>query len=373
MGTGAPGTLPGLATASLPLTDAMRTFLTTALMIFLGGIGGVIAKKIGMPLPYMLGALLTTSVLSVLVPRIFPEGYQTPNWVRSVFIAVIGLAIGSKVTLEVLWELRNAVPSFIALILFVPLALWTNYLIFRRIGGYDPATAYFSGTPGGLVEAMLMGEQAGAQDHIVTMQQFLRIIFVVTMLPVGLSIYYGHPVGSSAGMTLGRDNAGLEHLPEILVLGAIGIFLGRLQLIPAGQLVGPLAVGAIATITGLAVLDMPGWMLSVAQVVIGALLGTRFNGIKAGMIVKGAWLSFLSVSSMLILGGIFAALVRPLTGEPFDVLLVSLTPGGVTEMALIALSLQANPAFVTMHHIFRILLTVMAMSWAYKRYLAPRK
>jgi len=33
----------------------------------------------------------------------------------------------------------------------------------------------------------------------------------------------------------------------------------------------------------------------------------------------------------------------------------------VTEMALVALSLQANPAFVTLHHIYRILLTVVAL------------
>ena len=43
-------------------------------------------------------------------------------------------------------------------------------------------------------------------------------------------------------------------------------------------------------------------------------------------------------------------------------LLISFAPGGVTEMALIALSLQANPALVTAHHIYRIILTVIEMS-----------
>ena len=45
----------------------------------------------------------------------------------------------------------------------------------------------------------------------------------------------------------------------------------------------------------------------------------------------------------------------------FDVMLISFAPGGVTEMALVALSLQASPAFVTLHHIVRILITVIAL------------
>jgi uncharacterized membrane protein AbrB (regulator of aidB expression) len=36
-------------------------------------------------------------------------------------------------------------------------------------------------------------------------------------------------------------------------------------------------------------------------------------------------------------------------------------------MALIALSLQANPAFVTLHHIFRIMLTVLLLGFIAKR------
>ena len=55
----------------------------------------------------------------------------------------------------------------------------------------------------------------------------------------------------------------------------------------------------------------------------------------------------------------FAAALTRWTGTDFDVLLVSFAPGGVTEMALVALSLSANPAVVTAHHIWRIILTVL--------------
>ncbi|OWU84984.1 aminopeptidase [Oceanicola sp. 22II-s10i] len=343
--------------------------IITAAVLALGALGGFAAKALGMPLPFMLGALLSTSIMVVLFPRALPADYKTPVNFRGLFIALIGLSIGAQVTWQVLGDLVHAIPTFILLTGFVPLVLWVNYMIFRKIGGYDPPTAYFSSTPGGLVEAMLMGEQAGADERLVAMQQFLRIIMVVTMVPVGLSIYYGHPVGSAAGMTFSRADAGLEHFPEVIVLVVIGFAFGKIGHLPAGQFVGPMIVGMIASLSGMVEVEVPGYMINAAQVVIGALLGTRFNGMNIAMILRGSGLSVMSVGSMLLIGCICSAIAKPLTGEPFDVLLISFSPGGVTEMALIALSLQANPAFVSVHHIYRIVLTIIVMTWGYRRYL----
>ena len=44
--------------------------------------------------------------------------------------------------------------------------------------------------------------------------------------------------------------------------------------------------------------------------------------------------------------------------QDLEVLLICFAAGGVTEMSLIALSLSANPIYVTSHHIARIILTV---------------
>jgi len=65
---------------------------------------------------------------------------------------------------------------------------------------------------------------------------------------------------------------------------------------------------------------------------------------------------------MMLIALVLVLLVRQVTDAPFDMLLISFAPGGVTEMALIALSLNANPALVTAHHIYRIVLTVIEMA-----------
>ena len=73
-------------------------------------------------------------------------------------------------------------------------------------------------------------------------------------------------------------------------------------------------------------------------------------------------LSLLSVCAMLSIG-IAISLCLILVGQtPFDVLFISFSPGGIIEMALIALTIGTNPALVSLHHIYRILITIVVMS-----------
>ncbi|WP_306116324.1 MULTISPECIES: AbrB family transcriptional regulator [unclassified Roseovarius] len=339
----------------------MRHAITTILLICLSAIAGVAAERLGLPLPYLLGPLCLTAAIATALPAYLPDGYAFPNWLRMIFIAVIGLMIGAQVTPELFDNAGRLVASLLALIGFVFVAIACNYQVFRRIGGYDPATAFYASTPGGLYESLALGEEAGADMPRLILQQFLRIIVVVTVLPIGLSLWLGAPVGSAGGMTLARPSVPLELLPLIVLAGGLGIFLGKVLRLPAGQLTGPLVVAAMLSLTGLMPLDIPQWLVNDAQIVIGTALGMRFTGLSRALILRGLGLSLISVGGMLLLAAVLALLLAPLAGEGFDVMLISFAPGGVTEMALVALSLQANPAFVTLHHIVRILITVIGL------------
>ncbi|THD74843.1 AbrB family transcriptional regulator [Thalassobius vesicularis] len=348
----------------------LRTALITLMLTALSGLGGLLAAFVHTPLPFMLGSLLTSGAIALIWVDKLPADYKFPMKFRMLFMIVIGVMIGTRVTPEVISALPSYLTSFALLTVFVAAAHGLNYVIFRRLGGYDRATAFYSGTPGGLMESIAMGEAAGANIAILTMQQFLRIIAVITLVPVGLSIWYGAPVGSASGQTLARAGADLHALPLVMAIGLVGLLIGRAIRLPAYQLTGPLLAAAIVTVTGWADLPVPQWLVNLAQVVIGASLGMRFAGLGGRSMIRATWLALLSVAGMLALGLICALILRPLTGLHLDVLLISFAPGGVTEMALVALSLHANPAIVTLHHIYRIILTVVEMTFA-ARLLPP--
>jgi len=339
----------------------MPHILTTLALLALSGLAGFGAQAIGTPLPFMLGPLACSALIATALPRHLPQGYRFPTWLRLGFIAIIGLMIGAQVTPALFTEAHHYALTLGAVTLFVGLAHGLGYAVFRGLGGYDSTTAFYASTPGGLYESIEMGEAAGADMTRLMMQQFLRIIVVVTLLPLGLSLWLGEPVGSAAGQSLARGDVPWSDLPLVALAGLSGLGVGHVLRLPAGQMTGPMAVAALLSLTGWLSFDIPQWLVNLAQMVLGTALGMRFTGLSRGLLLRGAGLALVSVGGMLTIGVGLAAILHGMTDEPVDVLVISLAPGGVTEMALVALSLQANPAFVTLHHIYRILLTVVAL------------
>ncbi len=348
-------------------TEFLRSVpvLTFALICY-SAVGGWTAYKIGVPLPWMIGALFFTGLIAVnkRSERLL-QGYKFPNDFRQIFIALIGVMIGTQVTPEVMEQAVELPWTITALALFVALAHLGNMLIFLWLGGYDRATACFSATPGGLTESIMFGEEAGADMRVLTAQQFLRIIVVVTALPFGLSLWLGHPVGSAAGMSFGNGTAPSSspgHIALILGAALLGLWLGPKLRLPAPPLTGPMLIAAPLTVTGVLDLQLPFWLISLAQIVIGGSLGLRFVGMSAALLRKALWLAIISVAFMLGLAWIFAIALNHVTGIEILPLVLSFAPGGVTEMSLIALSLAASPALISVHHIIRIILTIIEVT-----------
>lgn len=343
------------------LPPASHLVFSAALLIF-GAAAGALVGWIGLPLPYLLGPMLSAGLVVGFAQHRFPEGYVFPMRFRMVFVGVIGTMIGARFTPEILSLLPHMAISIPTLIVIVGVVHYLNMVIFHRLGGIDRVTAYYAGAPGGLYASLSFGEEAGADLALLTLLQFLRIIAVVTFVPIGMSLWEGHLVGSAAGVNLSASHSDLISVPEILAISLAGVWLGDMLRLPAGQLVGPLLLGAGLTLAGLVTLAPPAWVLPAAQVVVGTGLGVRFTGMTGRLMLKGAGLSVLSVLMMMLVGVIAALIVTRISGLPSDMLVVAYAPGGVVEMSLIGLSLAAEPTIITLHHLVRILVTVGELS-----------
>jgi membrane AbrB-like protein len=344
---------------SLP---SVRHNLFTLILLILGGGAGFLFQWIGTPLPFMLGSLIMSAIAAMAFGHTFPEDYSYPLPFRQLFVGVIGVMIGAQVSPDLLALAPKMLVSIPAILLFVVLAHAMNYQIFRKVGKLDRATAYYSGSPGGLLESIAFGEDAGADIRLLTILQFLRIIVVVAVLPFAISIYEGEVVGSAAGLSTSADPAIWLDVVLVMVFSVAGVWLGQLLRFPAGQLAGPLILVGLGPVLRIVDLNIPGWLVATAQVVVGISLGLRFIGITRRMLLSGLGLSVLSGAAMLALGAFLSVIVAQLTDFSIETLIISFAPGGVTEMSLVALSLAANPTFVTLHHLVRILATVVELA-----------
>jgi hypothetical protein len=61
---------------------------------------------------------------------------------------------------------------------------------------------------------------------------------------------------------------------------------------------------------------------------------------------------------------VFALALERLTGLPFTALILAFAPGGLAEMTLVSLALGIDTAFVSTHHLFRMLILVLGAPFA---------
>ena len=58
--------------------------------------------------------------------------------------------------------------------------------------------------------------------------------------------------------------------------------------------------------------------------------------------------------------------LHAVTGIPFASIVLAFSPGGLTEMSLVALALNVDTAFVATHHIVRITVVVMLVPFLFR-------
>src|SRR5262249_50624652 len=102
------------------------------------------------------------------------------------------------------------------------------------------------------------------------------------------------------------------------------------------------------------------WLIAAAQVVVGAMVGSRFDGVSPRMVGQAIALATVATAVLLVLAALFGQAVETTLGIPFAAALLAFAPGGLAEMSLIALSLEIDAAYVSSHHIVRIFVIVLA-------------
>lgn len=346
------------------------------LLIFLFGlIGGTVAFVIGAPMPFMLGGIVGAAGFVLYYERNGAELPKLSRWFRLAFMAIIGTMIGSRFTPDLLTLLPQFWISAVAIFPFIAIAHAGSYAIMRFIGGYNRLDSYFAALPGGIVDSIALAEQVGADVRVVTAQHFIRIILIVSSVPLLFLLFQGDAVGSLAGETMATAQYTWEDIVKVIAIAAAGITLGRLARLPVAHMIGPLMLALILSVGGVVEINFPSWMQHLAQFMIGTSLGAQFSGVSHRLLVRGLGLGVLVGIYMLLLGVVAATILTQFVPAQFGALFISFTAGGLAEMSLIALSLNANPIVVALHHLWRIFLTVWVGSFAARRIfkLVPEK
>lgn len=330
--------------------------------LVIGTVCGFLASAIGLPLAWMLGPMigLTVAALSGLP-------VDGPVHLRPFVIPVIGVMLGSSLTPEIVAAIPRWAATMALLLPFLVTAAGLSYLVYRRIGGFDPVTAYFSAMPGGLNEMIMLGEANGGDERRIALAHASRVLIVILFV----SLFFGLVLGVRANGSRVWVPLDAPAWRDWLILGfavVAGTLIGQRLRLPADQLLGPMILSGLAHAGGLIAVPPPTLIVIAAQVVIGTTLGCRFVGLRLRQIARDLGLAVMSSSSMIAVAVAFAWAVHALTALPMEQAFLAYSPGGLAEMSLLAFALHQDVAYVAVTHVVRIVMVIALSMPVFRRF-----
>jgi membrane AbrB-like protein len=234
-------------------------------------------------------------------------------------------------------------------------------LALTRLTGVDRPTSSLGMIAGGASGIVAMSSELGADDRLVAVMQYLRVLVVVALTPLVVRVGFGH-AGGGHGASAGAPGAAVTaDLAFLAGAALVGVLAARLVRLPAGSLLGPLIVAAALTVAGASGgARVPGAIQTVAFALIGLQVGLRFTPDslrRAGRLLP--WV-LAAIAALIVACAGLAALLVPLAHVSLLDAYLATTPGGLYAVLATAIGSQANTTFVLAVQALRLFAMVLA-------------
>lgn len=306
----------------------------------------------------MIGPLLYVAIANGLHARI-----EMPRSVRAIGQWLIGSALGLYFTLPVIEQISQMLGWIVLAVGLSMLASALSGQVLARIGGADPATAFFASSIGGAAEMANQAERYGARVDQVAAAQAIRVLMVVLIVPFAFKFSGVHGEEFYAPIRVAFNNMGLLGL---LAGAAIsGGVLWRIGIANA-WLFGPLAFSAALTVTDQTWSSVPTGLINAGQLMIGCSLGARFAPEFFRDSPRYMLGVVISAIILLTMGAAVGLALAALSGISMPTALLATAPGGLAEMGVTAKALRLGVPVVTAFHTTRLIAVVLSTGPAYR-------
>ncbi|RZU34259.1 AbrB family transcriptional regulator [Blastococcus saxobsidens] len=325
--------------------------LLDAAVVVAGGVGlSLLVALVGLPSPALFGGLLA-GLVRALAGR---TAVRLPERVTIAGQAVIGVAIGAVVEVGTL----RAVAADWLPVLSVTVATLALSLLagaaFRLHRGISPVTGAFAMVAGGASGIVAMARDLGADERMVAVLQYLRVLLIVLLMPVAATTVYGASAGS--GGPADPDGPGwAAGLAFTAGCALVGLVVGRLVRMPVAALLGPLTAAAVADLTGLSRgAQVPGLVESAAFLVIGLQVGLSFTRDSLRVIGRALPSALALMAALVLACAGLGALLAGVTGASALEGYLATTPGGLYAVLATARDAGADTTFVLAVQMLRL-------------------
>lgn len=342
-----------------------RTFLLAAT-------GGILFFLLSIPLAWMLGPLTMVVIWSQSLGTVV----CWPLNLRNGALVILGYLIGKAFTAEAAHQISVQLPMMLLVtVVILGASLLLGYLTHVRTG-ISLSTGLMGSVPGGFSQMVLMSEEIANTDvSVVSFMHTIRLLSVVFIVP-----YLATQAATAAGPS--------SSMPQSAVIGTATIFAAIPQDVfpllalafvcallayklhwPTPFLMGPIFGAALTSMAGAKCPSLPPWLTIISQVSVGAYMGTQ---IQVNSLSN--WRSLFAYTML----GVLVVIATSLAGAYFIsyyygysnvTAFLSMAPGGVAEMSVTGIALQAELSVIASYQLFRLFFLMLMMPMMFRKYL----
>ena len=318
------------------------------ILFFIGIPSSLIAEYFNIPLAWFLGPMIITSFaalsgLKVIMPKV----------ALSFILIILGLHIGNYIDENLFNQMINWIWTSVIMLVYIIFCILIVAKYLQKFSGYSKKASIFSAAPGALGPLMILAETEKTDLSQVATSHLIRLIIIITVIPF---IIISN--ANSEILTLDQFNY-LEqnHFDLVLLLIAsfFFIFIFDKIKIPAALLSGTLFASGLLQITDIATYKLPNETINFCLLILGSSVGCRFAEKTVKEIANNSLHSIVATTILVLLGLVAAYVATFFVDTNILTLILSFCPGGIYEVAVVAIAFDLDPDFVAFHHIIRLL------------------
>ena len=318
------------------------------ILFFIGIPSSLIAEYFNIPLAWFLGPMIITSFaalsgLKVIMPKI----------ALSFILIILGLHIGNYIDENLFNQMINWIWTSVIMLVYIIFCILIVAKYLQKFSGYSKKASIFSAAPGALGPLMILAENEKTDLSQVATSHLIRLIIIITVIPFIIISNTNSEI-----LTLDQFNY-LEQnhfdLVLLLIASIFFIFIFDKIKIPAALLSGTLFASGLLQITDIATYKLPNETINFCLLILGSSVGCRFAEKTVKEIANNSLHSVVATTILVILGLVAAYVATFFVDTNILTLILSFCPGGIYEVAVVAIAFDLDPDFVAFHHIIRLL------------------
>ena len=308
----------------------------------------IVADFLKIPLAWMIGPMIVTSFIAL-------KGFQVmmPRLALSSILIILGLHIGNYIDQNLLNQMVNWIWTTIIMFFYIIISILIVSKYLQKFSNYKEKTSIFSAAPGALGPLMILAEYEKSDLSQVATAHLIRLIIIITLFPfIIVSLYPAEALELEKFDYMSQNH---WELVLLILVSLIFIFFFDKVKVPAALLSGTLVASGVLQIFDIASYKLPDTSINFCLLILGASVGCRFANKTFKEVANNSFHGLVATVLLVLLGFVAAYIATFFVDTNFLSLILSFCPGGIYEVAVIAIAFDLEPDFVSFHHIIRLL------------------